>query len=206
MRDYVAMARREGYASFFRQRDEENAAAYLRKPKTVFYANTHTSADWQRLHAIRHVCEQLERGCTFIIYPYHAHVLELFAITGLWNAFEEWKRELVRTLARDSQTDQRRLVLWDFSGYHRYACERVPAMGDRTSKMQWYWEAGHFKRELGDRMISRIGGDGDPEFGVRLDASTIESDLSSVRRGHERYRSDDGADVSELAKIVSARK
>jgi hypothetical protein len=37
-RDYVGIARREGYYAMFRQRDQENARAYVRGPKSVFQA------------------------------------------------------------------------------------------------------------------------------------------------------------------------
>src|SRR6266705_1561936 len=37
-RDYIGIARREGYFALFRQRDQENARTYLRGPKTIFLA------------------------------------------------------------------------------------------------------------------------------------------------------------------------
>jgi hypothetical protein len=208
MRDYAAMAKRDGYASFFRQRDMENSAAYLRKPKALFYQKSRSSPGWRQLQDIRGICKQLARGCTFIVYPYHGHVLELFALTGLWPSFEEWKRQLVRSLAAPApgQDDKGKLVLWDFSGYHRFACERVPAKDDRSTAMQWYWEAGHFKRELGDQIIARVGGGGDPEFGIRLDQSTVEAALGAIRRDAGRYRSDHRAEVSELAQMLSKHR
>ena len=204
MRDYLAMAKREGYSAFFLQRDQENAATYLRDPKALFDASGRTSPQWRQLGEIKRLCDGLERGCKFLIYPYHAHVLEMFAMTGLWNAFEEWKRELVRRLDPGSTTDnESRIVLWDFSGYHRYACERVPQLGDRVTTVRWYWESGHFKRELGDRIIARVRGDDSPDFGVRLDASTINAALARIRRDRDRYREENKGDVAALAKLVA---
>ena len=204
MRDYVAMAKHEGYGAFFLQRDQENAAAYLRDPKALFDASGHTSSEWRHLSEMKTLCDGLERGCTFLIYPYHAHILETFAMTGLWNAFEEWKRELVRRLDPGSTTDNgSRIVLWDFSGYHRYACERVPQLGDRTATMLWYWEAGHFKRELGDRIIARIRSGGDEDLGTRLDASTIESVLARIRQGEALYRVQRPPEVAALTKLIA---
>jgi hypothetical protein len=204
MRDYLAMARQDGYGAFFLQRDQENAATYLRDPKALFDASGRTSAQWRQLGEIKRLCDGLERGCTFLIYPYHAHILEMFAMTGLWNPFEEWKRELVRRLDYGSTTvNGSRIVLWDFSGYHRYACERVPALGDRVTTMRWYWESGHFKRELGDRIIARVRGGGAPDFGVRLDASTIDAELARIRRDRDRYREENQGDLAALAKLVA---
>ncbi|MHB8494811.1 MAG: hypothetical protein ACYC9Z_04345 [Casimicrobiaceae bacterium] len=207
MRDYQAMATQDGYGAFFLQRDQENAAAYLHDPKALFDAGSHTSPEWRQLGEMKALCEGLERGCTFLIYPYHVHILEMFAMTGLWTPFEAWKRELVRRLDPGSITDRgSRIVLWDFSGYDRYACERVPAMGDRSTTMHWYWESGHFKRELGDLVIARIRGGADKQFGTRLDGSTIDAALARIREDRDRYREENPSDVAALAKLVAGMR
>ena len=46
--DYVGVARREGYFAMFRQRDQENALAYVRGPKTVFQAGGRAVAGLRR--------------------------------------------------------------------------------------------------------------------------------------------------------------
>lgn len=207
MRDYSAMAKAQGYGVLFRQRDQENAAAYLRKSKQLFHGNGRTGPQWRRLAEIKRLCERLERGCIFLIYPYHAHILELFTLTGLSSAFEQWKRDLVRRLEPAGGSDPgSKVVFWDFSGYHPYACEHVPAMGDLHGTMKWYWEAGHFKRELGDRVIARIKGAGDPDFGIRLDASTLESSLLGLRQGQARYRRENPADFATLEALVARHR
>ena len=40
--------------------------------------------------------------------------------------------------------------LWDFTGFSPYTAEQVPRPGDTRTELQWYWEAGHFKKSLGD--------------------------------------------------------
>ena len=85
MRDYAAMAKRDGYGAFFQQRDQENAAAYLRDPKALGYANGRTSPEWQQVDDTQAtVSRGLSWAAQFVIYPYHAHILELFKLTGLW--------------------------------------------------------------------------------------------------------------------------
>ncbi len=76
-------------------------------------------------------------------------------------------------------------------------------MGDRSTTMHWYWESGHFKRELGDLVIARIRGGGDTEFGARLDGSTIDAVLARIRRDRDRYRAENPGDVAALAKLVA---
>jgi hypothetical protein len=128
--------------------------------------------------------------CTFIIYPYHVHILELFSLSGLWSYFEDWKRELVHVADQVSPAGVRHaVVLWDFSGYHQYALEPVPRLGDRATQVNWYWEAGHFKRALGEKMLAAIYGREAEPIGKRLDADNIESHLANIRRQQSAFRS-----------------
>lgn len=207
MRDYAAMARRDGYGAFFRQRDQENAAAYVRGPKSIFEAEGRTSSGWRALDEMVSLCNRLDRGCTFIVYPYHAHTLQLFEMTGLAVPFRAWKAELVRRLEPLSKSGTSadlpaRTRLWDFSGYNSFAREPVPALNDRRTKVRWYWEAGHFKRDLGDLMIARIRGWSDVEFGLRLDALTLPDEERRMRIDADRYATEHPADVTELRALV----
>lgn len=60
----------------------------------------------------------------------------------------------------------------------------LAARGDRRTQLQYYWEAGHFKKALGNRMIARMLGE-ENGFGRKLDAGDIdrwlEEDLARVR-------------------------
>ena len=66
--------------------------------------------------------------------------------------------ELVEALAGGAR-------LLDFSLRHPWTAEPIPAPGDRATVPLHYWESGHFKAALGDRMIRRIAGDANG-FGV----------------------------------------
>jgi hypothetical protein len=59
--------------------------------------------------------------------------------------------------------------------------EEIPAPGDRTTRMTYYWEGGHFKKALGDRMIERLF-TGVGEFGVDLDLQNIEARVVEDRK------------------------
>lgn len=208
MRDYAAMAKRDGYGAFFLQRDRENAASYLRAPKSIFEPGMQSSPEWRAIDEMAALCRQLERGCTFVIYPYHAHILELFRLTGLSDLFGEWKAELTRRLlvaaARaDASVPDPKLTLWDFSGYNRYSCETVPAVGDRSHVVRWYWEAGHFKRELGDVMIARMTGRGGADFGTRIPIEPGSADPVRLSRVAEDRCPGGYTDTERLGAIVA---
>ena len=76
---------------------------------------------------------------------------------GLTPPFLQWKVELVRLVDRVKQRHPKAQVrLWDFSGFHSYACEPIPPKADLTSETKWYWESGHFKKELGNLILDKI--------------------------------------------------
>ena len=90
-------------------------------------------------------------------YPYHAQYLMLFRELGLWPEFERWKRLLVQTVERESMhaPQSSPVDLWDFAAFSPYAT--LPIARDASDGAgRWYWEAGHFKKELGDLMLNEI--------------------------------------------------
>ena len=199
MFDYEQMAHREGYFNLFRQRDIENLRAYQARPRNLFHRGTNTSYAFDDVTAILDQARAHNVRVKVVIYPYHANLLETLRITGHWHRFERWKRELVRRVASHGG-DQ--AVLWDFSGYHRYACEAVPPKGDRQTVVPSYWEAGHFKSELGHRMVERLFGHGDPGFGTVLTPDNVERHLLAVRQEGERYRQEHSRAVAELEELA----
>jgi len=211
MRDYAGIARREGYEIMFRQRDEENARTYLRRPKSIYRAGTSTSSQLDLLRSMIAVCR--EQGITLhlVIYPYHAHLLETFHAVALWPAFEEWKRALTHLVDEGARAQAMPVLkLWDFSGYNAYSTEQVPAPGDRKTAIRWYWEAGHFKQALGDVMLDRIfGSDGRGEntsFGVQLTSTNIEREIERIRQERVWYVATQAAQAHEMRQLVERVK
>lgn len=205
MQDYLKITADEGYWNVFRQKDKANIKDFLRRPKGIFDANGRSSAALDDLRQILTLCRQHGIKLHLVIYPYHAHLLEIFRITGHWQAFEAWKREVVHIAAQDAGADEGLAVpLWDFSGFNELTTEAVPEKGDRKTRMQWYWEAGHFKSELGDLVLDRVlGGTGSAAgFGVRLDPGNIERQIARLRAQEADYRRTYSKDVDELAHIA----
>ncbi|HET7061437.1 MAG TPA: hypothetical protein VFI43_04590 [Nitrosospira sp.] len=152
LRGYVPIARREGYFRLFKQRAGENTRIYLRKAKGSLSLD-----DLVHLNAILDLAAESGTEANLIIYPYHAQILALFEETGLANAFEEWKMALISEVsAARARHPDARITLFDFSGYGPYNCERIPEHGDHVTSTQWYWEAGHFKKQLGDILLKSV--------------------------------------------------
>lgn len=187
LRGYMSIARREGYFRLFKQRAQENTRIYLRK------ANGSLSlGDFAHLNAILDLAAESGSEANLIIYPYHAQILALFQEAGLANAFEEWKMALISEVsAARARHPDARITLFDFSGYGPYNCERIPENGDLATSTHWYWEAGHFKKQLGDILLDSIfsrsslseqaEGRRQPEiFGFQLDESNSAENLKRI--------------------------
>jgi len=203
MRDYEALAHRVGYHTLFDQVDGENAANYLHEPKQVLLPGTVTSRSLNNVRAMFVAARSQGARVHVVIYPYHAHILELFHESGLWDAFEHWKRLVVAMAEEESGRDDggAPIVVWDFSGYSRYATEPVPEAGDVRTGMRWYWDAGHFKKALGDRVLARMFSPDPPAddgFGVRLASSDIDRHLLAIRAGREAYRAAQPREIARL--------
>ena len=98
-----------------------------------------------------------ETDLQLVIYPVHLLLLLQIQEAGLWPLFEQWKAD-VAAISDEARRHGRPITLWDFGCPDGFTTEAVPPDGDRKTKMQWYWEAGHFKKELGDRVLERVLG------------------------------------------------
>ena len=159
MKDYLKIAADEGYWAVFRQKDLMYDKSFARFPKGIFDASGNTSKHWQDLRDIMRLCRQHGIELRLFTYPYHAHMLDTFVKTGQAPGFEMWKNSLTKALADEAiASAQPAFALWDFSTLNSVTAEAVPPKGDRKSSMRWYWEAGHFKSELGVVMLAQILG------------------------------------------------
>jgi hypothetical protein len=180
LRDYNRYARAEGYYSIFQQKAGENAKNIVRKPHNLLVAGAEGSESVVHLRAMLNTMARDRTEVHLMIYPYHAQMMAMFEEAGLLPTMEAWKQLLVREVdAVRARYPGARISVWDFSGYATVRCERIPAPGDTRSTTQWYWEAGHFKSVVGERMLKRILGDEMP-FGVRLTADNLDANRQRI--------------------------
>lgn len=154
LREYAAFARREGYRRLFDQKDRVYRSEYARFAPRDF-ARPMRNVEFRILSGITDAAVRAGVPLALITYPYHRHYLDMLHDLGLWRSFEDWKRAVLRMAgARDPGGELVRV--YDFARYDEATTEPVPAQGDRRGVMRWYWEAGHFKSALGDRIIARV--------------------------------------------------
>lgn len=178
--DYAARARRETYYKMYKLRAKNSATNFQRMSKTGF-------ADGYFPSMRSLLMEMVASGAEvrLVVYPYHAQMLVLFESAGVWPLFEAWKTALVRDIAAVKQRyPTARISLTDFSGFGPYACEQIPVKDERDFVPQWYWEAGHFKRALGDVVVQQLMATADTvpaqTFGMALTEATLAANRARI--------------------------
>jgi hypothetical protein len=206
MRNYERLAGNEGYRQLFDNKDRSHMVtlAYRARDKALLAAaKTPLPLAWDAradLQAVLDLCQQHRIELRLVVYPYHALFLQSLWQAGLWPEFDAWKRELAQLSHAPSAQAQPAITVWDFAQYNEATSEAVPAAGDTQTQMRWFWEAGHFKRELGDRVLARILAPApeDDHFGSRLTPASVDAILARGHVAGQAYRSAHAQEIERL--------
>jgi hypothetical protein len=177
--NYIPEVEQSGHYTLFRQRAEENVRNWTRKPLQLRPQNGGLSDDEATVDAILTQATQGGSTTYIIIYPYHAEIRMMIERLGMGQLFADWKR-LVVGIAELNTDRGGKVEVWDFSGVAPETLEAIPAKSDRKTHLTHYWEAGHFKKELGNLVMERLLGK-QSNFGVKLDSGNIDSWLTEDR-------------------------
>lgn len=145
-----------------------------------------------------------------LISPSHAREWSAIWAAGRWPQVEQWKRDLLTIIAEDAARHpwKEPFALWDFSGYNSITTEEVPQAGDTMTQMRWYWEASHYKKEVGDMMLARLFNYHDPkqqvqdDFGTKLTFENIDAHLQTVREQQHIWHLQHQQDIQEIMGLV----
>ena len=176
--NYIREVEQSGHHQLFRQRAEENLKSWKRKVPRV-QLETGMSPDYASLEGFLSLASKSGIKVYVVTYPYHAEIRMLMERIGLGDVFSEWKKSLLLETQKFSHQGAE-IQVWDFSGISRYSLEVIPAYGDKQTQLEYYWEAGHFKKALGDKMIQQILA-GDAGFGVKLQDAMLNDWLEKDR-------------------------
>ena len=205
--EYKDIAKMEGYWSLFRQRLEDNAKNHSRKPANLFLKDTQTSPTFDDIRRIVRWSAENNTELRLVIYPYHAQLLLLIDEIGLWPTFEEWKRQILRIITEESlKSSESNIALIDLSGFSEFSEEAIPGKEDKKTATKWYWEAGHFKKELGDHILSccifQKPEFSTRKFGVILNTDNIETELNRTRIDKSAFVLKNPMLKSEISAVV----
>ncbi len=158
---FRAIIARGGYAELFTQKQAANAAAQRALAARLQAEPDSGFNHLDTLSDIIALCRRHHIALDLVIAPFHADYLDSLGQAGLWARYNGAKRAVTSLVAAQANgTDH--VALWDFLGYDSYSVDP-----DTT---KWFWEPNHFKRALGEKILSVVyhGGTG---YGVRLAGS-----------------------------------
>ena len=176
------------------------------------WENGQTAAPLKTFEQILEFCRNNNIELYIIISPVHARKLEVLWQYGLWETFEQWKRNLTAILAADAAAHPRSqpFPLRDFSGYNSVTTETVPPAGDTVTQMQWFWEGSHYKKKTGDLMLDVIFNlehtdrRTPDDFGSLLTPGNLDEHLLAVRTAREHYAAGHAEDINEIARLIKS--
>lgn len=204
LREYHLEVRRYGHYQLFRQRAEEGATRWARKARTLLPASGKPGRDQAALEAFLERAARHGIPVDVVIYPYHAELRLIAERLRMQPLYEDWLRQMTATVRRipvraDGNPAAR---LWNFGTIASPTMERIPPRGDRKTQLVNYWEPGHFKPELGRRVLQRVlqpaSFSAEGSFGEELTMSNIDSAVLADRRTLESMLRDDGELVREV--------
>ena len=198
--NYITEVENSGHYILFRQRAEENWRIWNRKPRAIQPEDGSPSIDQQAVDAFLSALTQGGGSAHVVIYPYHAEIRLMQARQGLADLFADWKRLIVASAARHPG-----VKVWDFSGIAPETVEAIPAPGDRQTQLKYYWEAGHFKKALGDKLIARVMGE-DNGFGVELRPDNVGAWLTTDRQRLDALLATPSPLLKEVDDVAGPRK
>ena len=113
------------------------------------------------------ICQQRNIELKVFISPAHASQWESLYMAGLWQSFEEWKREIVQVTP-----------IWDFSGYNTITTDSI------DKNMINYWDSSHYRQEVGDLILDRLLDSNNQaiphDFGFLITQNNIEFHLARI--------------------------
>lgn len=135
-----------------------------------------------------------------MIVPNHADILEALRALGLDQDYDGWKTRLVAGVA----AIDRKIPVWDFSGYSPYTTEAVPPAGNHTQQLRWFYEPVHFQPALGDLMIARIEGEAPGSgFGVELTPENLPAHIADFHKAQAAWEATHKGDIARIAAIIA---
>jgi hypothetical protein len=189
----------DGYDTVFLQKDANNAASLTRLRAALTARPLAGFANLDRVSEVVALCRAHGIKLDIAIAPFHADNLEAIDRAGLWPRYQQAKVALTHRVAAAGGNDVR---LWDFNGYDLYSTEPVPGPSDRRGQTHWFWEPNHFKRGLGDLMMSVIyrGANG---YGVLLTPANVGERLAEQSAAKAAFEAKDRGTLDRLQRAAA---
>ncbi len=134
----------------------------------TFYKNYNLSKEeLENFKEIIDTCKRRNIDIKVFFSPVHAAQLEAIYLSGLWPAFEEWKRQVVKITP-----------VWDFADYTSITTEPI------NDNMQNFVDSVHYQEQIADLILNRLYNYHQEwvpsNFGILATSDNIESRLAQI--------------------------
>lgn len=201
--NYVAEVERDGAYALFRQKAQDSVRTWRQKSPRILPDAGGVCDTEQGIDAFVARARAANARVYLVIYPYHAEIRLLLERLGLGGLFAQWKQRMVALAARHQAPGQA-IEVWDFSGLSSQTLEAIPAPDDRRTELKWFWEAGHFKKALGDLALARMLGDPNG-LGIRLDPANVDDWVARDRAQVQALMATPSPLLAEVDSLLPAR-
>ena len=187
-------AREDGFYSLVMNKDRDKAPQFARwREQKILQIN-------EVLQMVR-LARTHGADVTVVIIPNHTDEMDTLRQLGLDADYDSWKTAIVDGVTQAAPNGG--AVIWDFSGYSQYTTETVPAAGDHTHRMRWFWEPVHFQAALGDLMIARMQGAAEPaDLGTVLTPANLAQQISMFHAAEAVWVAAHAGDVARISALI----
>ena len=147
MLDYKGHVANSGYRVVFNTANLRIHESFQKFQSVDHRKQGKTAKSLDELRSLVKVLQSKGTSVTIVINPLHIDYIASINKFQLTNQFEQWKRDLAQF------SSEEKVAVIDFGCQGQALAEPIPALGDRRSEMNGYWDAQHFKPSLGDQMV-----------------------------------------------------
>ena len=196
--------------AFFKTEQHHISSEWFPQPRGC-YSLAVDGKKIQLAHLESLLLEAHRQNIPVILYfsPFHARFAEAMVAVGLWEKFEQWKREVLALNIRSARmASAEAFPLWDFSGYNAITTEDIPSLSSIT-RMKYFLDGTHstpltgmmvqdviFDMRFSEREIP-------VDFGVQLSEQNIEEQILLTREFQQQYRQQHSAQFEDLVKTAA---
>lgn len=136
------------------------------------------------------------------ISPSHVSLLYAHQLLGTWTGSERWKRAMLTAVEEVNHEFGTSYKIIDFEAVNTLTTETIPAAGDQTSTMQYFFDPAHFSMATGDKMLARLYSTGDTDWGVELNLDTLDGQLQQLRQSVARWAHENPVEQAYVKSIT----
>lgn len=182
-----------------RQRFDVILETFVNDRNGFFTLAKYDEEQMEILRRMTQTCADNDIRLVIAFSPFHATFSEAVYQSGKWDVFEEIKKKTTEMAAEVNPDTE----VWDFAVFTPETEEPIGDARVRGS-LQYYSEGSHFNSTLGNLVLRRVYGDGEPShFGVLMTPENIDAHLADVRADRERWAAENPMEVERIRLAVS---